>query len=97
MRVIAIQTFTAFENGQMVVINKGETGEISDRLAEEYIEAGIAEPAGDEIPAASPAKPSRKPKGKAKSAASAEPEAAPEPEPEPAADEAAAPPTDSAP
>lgn len=43
MRVIALRTFTVFENGQMLVLNQGDSGEMSDARALEYIEGGMAE------------------------------------------------------
>ena len=43
MKIKALSTIIAFDGGQMVVINAGETGELSDALAESEISAGKAE------------------------------------------------------
>jgi nitrogen regulatory protein PII len=42
MKVKATSTIIAFDGGQMVVINAGETGELSDALAETEIASGKA-------------------------------------------------------
>ncbi|MBK6800362.1 MAG: hypothetical protein IPG83_02425 [Novosphingobium sp.] len=44
MKIEALSTFTAFD-GSMIVVNKGEVREISDKLAAYYIEHGIAKKA----------------------------------------------------
>lgn len=43
MEIKALSTFTAFDEGQMKVFNAGDVGEVSDNLAQGYIDAGLAE------------------------------------------------------
>lgn len=43
MKIKALSTIIAFDGGQMVVINAGETGDLSDALAEAEISGGKAE------------------------------------------------------
>lgn len=41
MKIEAIKPFTAFD-GQMVVFNTGDVRELSDAVANQYVEAGLA-------------------------------------------------------
>ena len=45
MEIKALSTFTAFDEGRMKVFNAGDQGEVSDKLAADYIAAGLAEEA----------------------------------------------------
>lgn len=45
MKIKALATIIEFDNGQMVVINSGEEGELSEALALQNIAAGVAEDA----------------------------------------------------
>jgi hypothetical protein len=42
MKIKALKTIVEFDNGQMVVINADEVGELSDAKAEAHIAAGAA-------------------------------------------------------
>ena len=42
MKIKALKTIIEFDGGQMVVINAGETGELSDDKAQMHIDAGAA-------------------------------------------------------
>lgn len=42
MKIKALSTIIEFDEGQMVVINAGKTGELSDAKAEQHIAAGAA-------------------------------------------------------
>lgn len=44
MKIKAINSIIQFDGGQMVVINPGETGELSEAIANQQIAAGNAEP-----------------------------------------------------
>lgn len=42
MKIKALKTIIEFDGGQMVVINAGETGELSDDKAQSHIDSGAA-------------------------------------------------------
>lgn len=44
MKIKALNSIVEFDGGNMVVINAGETGELSDAKAEQHIAAGNAKP-----------------------------------------------------
>jgi hypothetical protein len=58
MKIKAIATIIEFDNGQMVVINAGEEGELSEARALQKIAAGVAEDAEPKAEATAAAEPS---------------------------------------
>jgi hypothetical protein len=45
MLIKALSTFTAFDDGRMKVFNVGDEGEVTEKIAQDYIDAGKAEKA----------------------------------------------------
>lgn len=52
MKIKALNSIIEFDGGNMVVINAGETGELSDAKAEQHIAAGNAKPVKVKAPTA---------------------------------------------
>lgn len=52
MKIKAVNSIIEFDGGNMVVINAGETGELSDAKAEQHIAAGNAKPVKVKAPTA---------------------------------------------
>lgn len=86
MKIKAVNSIIEFDGGNMVVINAGETGELSDAKAEQHIAAGNAKPVKVKAPTA--AKLAAEAEAAALAAAEAEAAAADEAEAEAANDDA---------